>query len=229
MELKSIETGRSLLAKAVVNTGRKSKKQPSSSSVSVSFASRDTSGQPLRARAVAAGLGTRCCLSGLVENQVCSGSDLVAPCKRPVRVFRFVKSALSAAAVQTPHPQQDLLWVRGCPVRAPAGMAVPGAQGRGCPSSSSLGVKHGSCRAASGQFLCKRLCRCTGAGCRHPVAFLGGPGVHWSLAPRSIAPRAALCHPGAGCHGNKPRYCEINSWTFWPSFCRTNLAGMRGN
>lgn len=96
MELKSIETGRSLLAKAVVNTGRKSKKQLSSSSVSVSFTSRDASGQPLRARAVAAGLGTRCCLSALVENQVCSGSDLVAPCKRPVRVFRFVKSALSA-------------------------------------------------------------------------------------------------------------------------------------
>lgn len=96
MELKSIETGRSLLAKAVVNTGRKSKKQRSSSSVSVSFTSRDASGQPLRARAVAAGLGTRCCLSALVENQVCSGSDLVAPCKRPVRVFRFVKSALSA-------------------------------------------------------------------------------------------------------------------------------------
>lgn len=137
MELKSIETRRSLLAKAIVHTGRKSKKQPSPSSGSVSFTSRDTSGQPLRARAAAAGLYTRCCLRGLVENQVCSGSNLVAPCKRPVSMFRFGKSAISAMQLlfQAPHPQQDLLWVRGCPVHAAAGTAVPGAQGRACPSA----------------------------------------------------------------------------------------------
>lgn len=35
--------------------------------------------------------------------------------------------------------------------------------------------------------------------------------------------------PGRAAMGTKPRYSEINSWTFWPGFCRTNLAGTRGN
>ena len=34
---------------------------------------------------------------------------------------------------------------------------------------------------------------------------------------------------GRAAMGTKPHYCEINSWTFWPGFCRTNLAGTRRN
>lgn len=49
-----------------------------------------------------------------------------------------------------------------------------------------------------------------------------GIGARLARTPcRAILGRAAM--------GTKPRYWEINSWTFWPGFCRTNLAGTRGN
>lgn len=50
----------------------------------------------------------------------------------------------------------------------------------------------------------------------------------WRGAAGSVpALRGAI--PGRAAMGTKPRYGEINSWTFWPGFCRTNLAGTRGN
>lgn len=52
-------------------------------------------------------------------------------------------------------------------------------------------------------------------------------------APAGTGARCGAARRGAilgrAAMGTKPPYGEINSWTFWPGFCRTNLAGTRGN
>ena len=57
--------------------------------------------------------------------------------------------------------------------------------------------------------------------------FWRGPGGHRCPAAVHAVPCRAI--PGRAAMGTKPRYCEINSWTSWPGFCKTNLAGTRGN
>lgn len=59
--------------------------------------------------------------------------------------------------------------------------------------------------------------------------FWRGP---WQLlVPICYACHAVLCRaiPGWAAMGTKPPSYKINSWAFWPGFCRTNLAGTRGS
>lgn len=48
-----------------------------------------------------------------------------------------------------------------------------------------------------------------------------GPGAIGARCLRAV-PCGAI--PGRAAMGTKPRYGEINSWTFWPGFCRTNFS-----
>lgn len=71
-----------------------------------------------------------------------------------------------------------------------------------------------------------------GAGvCRGQV--LAGAGCSPWQEPCVLVPVAVhtvLREPSRGAAmGTKPPHAEINSWTFWPGFRSTNLAGMRGN